>query len=191
MPVASSQPASKGTTHFAADAGERRDDAAGLAVLHGRAAAWRGIRRTSLFGHLDASRRGTLNAFAYPTRESTFNLGPSGDVGDRRGNLETAHVEDLVIVHKVGVLDAVAAEDYAHHVRHSYPASSASVRERQACVQRLGNCAPSTSKSPSVQGLGHKSVPAFAKQLQTRVGDRRVILDTTATLDFLQRSVDS
>jgi len=27
-----------------------------------------------------------------------------------------------VIVHKVGVLDAVAAEDYAHHVRHSYPA---------------------------------------------------------------------
>ena len=122
MPVASSQPASKGTTHFAADAGERRDDAAGLAVLHGRAAAWRGIRRTSLFRHLDASRRGTLNAFAYPTRESTFNLGPSGDAGDRRGNLETAHVEDLVIVHKVGVLDAVAAEDYAHHVRHSYPA---------------------------------------------------------------------
>ena len=27
-----------------------------------------------------------------------------------------------MIVHKVGVLDAVAAEDYAHHVRHSYPA---------------------------------------------------------------------
>lgn len=39
--------------------------------------------------------------------------------------------------------------------------------------------------------LGHKSVSAFAKHLQTRVGDRRVILDTSATLNFLQRNVDA